>query len=75
MSSDGDVSEELPAEENSHLRRSITGHCLVKLLLRESLKCSPVLPEHNNLHLAFFLGTNNYHKVHKPDGMMMLFEF
>ena len=54
MSSDGEVSEELPAEENSHLRRPITGHCLVKLLLRESLKCSPVLPARKTLDLAFF---------------------
>ena len=75
MSSDGEVSEELPAEENSHLRRPITGHCLVKLLLRESLKCSPVLPARKNLDFAFLLATNNYHKpglfFHK---MMMLIE-
>jgi len=44
VSSDGEVSEEFSAEEDPHLRRSVTGHCLVKLLLRESLKCSPVFP-------------------------------
>ena len=49
VSSDGEVSEELSAEENPHLRGPVTGHCLVKLLLRESLKSSPVFPEHKDL--------------------------
>ena len=57
MSSDGEVPEEFPTEENSHLWRPVAGHCLVKLLLRESLKCSPILPENLDLDQAFPLAT------------------
>ena len=46
--SDGEVSEELSAEENSHLGRSVASHGLIKLLLREPLKGSPVFPENYN---------------------------
>ena len=46
--SDGEVAEELPAEENSHLGRSVARHRLIKLLLREPLKGSPVFPGNYN---------------------------